>query len=105
MASVNLEELSLDELKQLQKDVSKAIETFEARRKKEARAAAEAVVREMGFSLSEVADAPTSKRSKGVPKYQHPENSELTWTGRGRKPAWFIEAVEAGKSPEDLLIK
>ncbi len=33
-----------------------------------------------------------------APKYRHPENTEITWSGRGRKPAWIVEGLEAGKS-------
>lgn len=27
-------------------------------------------------------------------KYRHPENPELTWSGRGREPKWLAEARE-----------
>ncbi|MDZ7709485.1 MAG: H-NS histone family protein [Roseovarius sp.] len=39
-----------------------------------------------------------------MPKYRHPENPTLTWTGMGRKPGWFIEALDAGMSKEDLKV-
>ncbi|MFV1841318.1 MULTISPECIES: H-NS family nucleoid-associated regulatory protein [unclassified Phaeobacter] len=103
MADINLEKLSLDELKQLEKDVAKAIKSFEARRKEEARAAAEAVAQEMGYSLNELT-AVKGGKPVSAPKYRHPENPALTWSGRGRKPKWFIEALDAGKSADDLLI-
>ncbi|MFW2590249.1 H-NS family nucleoid-associated regulatory protein [Sagittula sp. SSi028] len=98
----DLENMSLDELKQLEKDVSKAIKSFETRRKAEARAAAEAVARDMGFSLAELTEG---AKTKGAPKYQHPENPELTWTGRGRQPKWFIEAIENGKTADELAVR
>lgn len=105
MASIDLSKLDLDELKQLQKDVEKAVKNFEARRKQEALAAAEATAREMGFSLSELmGDAPKGKGAANPPKYRHPENQEVTWTGRGRQPAWIKEGLEAGKSLDDFLI-
>ncbi|MDZ4066259.1 MAG: H-NS histone family protein, partial [Tabrizicola sp.] len=37
-------------------------------------------------------------------KYRHPENAALTWSGRGRKPNWFIDALVDGTEPEDLAI-
>lgn len=37
-------------------------------------------------------------------KYKHPENPELTYSGRGRKPGWFVEYIENGGKEEDLLI-
>jgi DNA-binding protein H-NS len=39
-----------------------------------------------------------------LPKYRHPQNSTLTWTGMGRKPKWYIKALESGYDKEDLKI-
>jgi DNA-binding protein H-NS len=71
--------------------------------RKEALAALEATAGEHGFALSELVDGAKTK-SKSPPKYRHPENAELTWSGRGRKPKWFSELPEAGRTPEDLEI-
>lgn len=105
MAAINLDKLTLEELKQLQKDVGKAIKGFETKRMKAALAAAEAAAREHGFSLSNLADASKGKpKAASPPKYKHPENPSITWSGRGRKPAWFLAAIEAGTPENDLLI-
>jgi DNA-binding protein H-NS len=48
--------------------------------------------------------AQPTKRPQAEPKYRHPENAELTWTGHGRKPGWIAEALEAGKSLDDFAI-
>lgn len=101
----DLNSYSLNELKQLRKDVEKAISTFEERQRKEAKAALAAKAKEMGFSLNELTGDQKTTRSKLPPKYQHPENPEKTWTGRGRQPGWFKKALAAGKSPEDMEIK
>jgi hypothetical protein len=50
MAEYDLEALSLGELKKMQKDVAKAISTFEDRQKAEARAKVEALARDLGYS-------------------------------------------------------
>ena len=61
--------------------------------------------RELGFSFDELAEAaPTRKRATSAPKYRHPENAEITWSGRGRKPAWIAEALASGKSLDDFAI-
>ncbi len=105
MPAIDLDTLSLQDLKTLQKDVGKAIKTFEDRQRKEALAAAEAAAREKGFSLNELMGAATKPAKKSAPpKFRHPENPAFTWSGRGRQPAWFKEALEAGKAPEDLEI-
>lgn len=105
MTEINLDTLSLSELKQLEKSVAKAITSFEDRRKAEARAKVDELARELGYSFEDLAEAAsTRKRSPSVAKYRHPENPELTWSGRGRKPGWISEALGAGKSLEDLAI-
>lgn len=105
MADLDLEGLSLKDLKQLQKDIVKAIASFEERSKAEARLKVEAFARELGYPLSELVNGSAkTARQSAPPKYRHPENATLTWTGRGRKPSWFIEALESGKAPADLEI-
>ena len=105
MADYDIEALSLTELKKMQKDVAKAIATFEDRQKAEARAKVEAVALDLGYSLAELVGTKTkSLRAPVVAKYRHPENPALTWSGRGRKPQWFVEALEAGKTASDLAV-
>ena len=104
---INLDELELKELKNLQKKVAIKIENFEQRNRVEALNAAKAIASEHGFKLEDLmGDAPAKQsKPKAAPKYAHPENPATTWTGKGRKPGWIIEHLEAGKSLDDLLIK
>ena len=103
--TINLNDLSLKELKELQSQVAKAIANFEDRRKKEALAELEEKARAMGFSLAELTGASTGrKRPPVAPKYANPANPSETWSGRGRKPRWFDAALKAGKSASDLEI-
>ena len=105
MPDIDLDGLSLRELKQLHKDIEKAIIGFADRQKAEARAKVEAFARELGFSFAELAGVDSKKtRAPAQAKYHHPENSSLTWTGRGRKPQWFIDALAAGKTAEELAV-
>lgn len=106
MGEINLNALSLNELKQLQKRISKTIDTFEDRQKAEARAKLEAVAKEMGYSLAQFGAAEVkAARAPAVAKYCNPEDASMTWSGRGRKPLWFIAAVKNGKTPDDMAIK
>lgn len=103
--SIDLESMSREELEKLRKDVDKALNTVEQRRKAEARLAAEASAREFGFSLDELVTTPVGpKRTKNPPKYRDPSDPKRTWSGRGRQPAWIKEGLAAGKSLDDFLI-
>lgn len=102
---MDIDNLSLKELKDLQSKVAKAISGYEDRQKKDALAKLEEKAREMGFSLAELTGVSgKKKRSVSAPKYANPANPADTWTGRGRKPKWMLDALAAGKSPEDLAI-
>ena len=99
---IDLNSLSLKELKDLQSQVAKAISGYEDRRKREALAELEEKAKAMGFSLAELTGSlPTRKRSPSVAKYANPANKADTWSGRGRKPRWFSEALAKGKKPDD----
>ena len=109
MADPNLDTMSRGELKKLAKDIDKALVTEESRRKAKAREEIEAKAREYGFTLEDLSAGGGGKKARTgaasqPPKYRHPENAETTWSGRGRQPAWFKEALEAGTSADDLLI-
>ncbi|MFN3844216.1 MAG: H-NS family nucleoid-associated regulatory protein [Paracoccaceae bacterium] len=105
MADFNLEAMSLKELRQLQKDLAKAVFTYEDRHKAEVRAKLEAIAKEMGYSLADLIGVEVkTTRAPAVAKYRHPEYAALTWSGRGRKPQWFVEALAAGKSADDLAV-
>ena len=41
---------------------------------------------------------------KGVIRFRHPENSGWVWSGRGRRPQWFIDWTEAGKPLAELEV-
>lgn len=104
MTDQDLEEMSLDELKSLQTRVNRAIESYEERRRKEARAALEAKAKEFGFSLNEITGAQKKTTGARPPKFRHPEDPTLTWSGRGRQPQWYKDALASGMTEEDLRI-
>lgn len=43
------------------------------------------------------------ERAATTPKYQGPDGK--TWTGMGRAPGWFNDALASGKTKDDLLIR
>jgi DNA-binding protein H-NS len=46
------------------------------------------------------------RRSTGsvAPKYRNPADPEQTWSGRGKRPRWFNDALKAGKKEKDLAV-
>ena len=44
------------------------------------------------------------RMAKVKAKYRSLENRKLTWSGRGRKPKWVQEWVDAGNQLDDLRI-
>lgn len=104
--AVDVNKMSKEELKSLIKDAEKALKTLETRRLAEAKKAAETAAKEFGFSLDELvgAQGKAKKGTKNPPKYQNPANPEQSWTGKGRKPNWVNDALDSGKSLDDLKI-
>lgn len=103
--AIDLDKMSLKDLKALQTQVARQIEDFEERRKRDALKEIEDKARSLGFSLEEILGAKQKrKRTPAKAKYANPANASETWTGRGRKPRWVEAALKAGKSLGDLTI-
>lgn len=102
---IDLDAMSLKELKDLHSQVAKAISGYEDRKKQEAIAVLEEKARALGFTLSDLVNAaPVRKRKPARAKYANPASPSETWTGRGRKPRWVEAALKSGKVLADLLI-
>ncbi len=100
-----LESYSLKELKKIRNDVEKAIINYEHIKLAEARSALSAKASELGYSLDEILGAvATRKRTPAKPKYQHPTQLGLVWTGRGRAPRWMVDLEISGKNRAEFLI-
>lgn len=110
----DLKGMTRKQLEKLLNDVKKALQSAQARDRREARKAAEKAASEFGFSLEELNEhAPKKSAAKRGPKkarkpskakYANPQDSKQTWTGKGRKPNWFIDATKAGIDPAAMEI-
>jgi DNA-binding protein H-NS len=70
-----------------------------------------------GFGISEgiealrpylpakAAKTPSSSGGPGQPKYANPADASQTWTGRGKRPNWFSEQLESGRTREEMEIR
>ncbi|GAB1378117.1 MULTISPECIES: H-NS family nucleoid-associated regulatory protein [Pararhodobacter] len=102
---IELESLSLKELKQLQKDVDAAITEFKDRERRKALAEVEAFARERGLTAADLTELSSKRtRKSAAPKYANPADPSQTWTGRGRRPRWVEAAFAEGKTLDDMAI-
>ncbi len=104
----DLQMLSVDQLSALKADVEKTIE-----HKKQQSTVIDqikAMALENGIPLESVLQELGSVRkssgakAKSAAQYYNPADPSQTWTGKGRKPKWIEEALEAGKALEDFRI-
>lgn len=105
---INLSELNEKQLEKLRSDIDKELGARSRQKLADARKAAEEAARKHGFSLQELVGGKARSKSSGkaaaAPRYRNPADESQTWTGRGRQPAWFKDAIAAGKSPDDMAI-
>ena len=104
---MNLEEMSLNELQQLQKNITRMIDSYQERAKRDALSKLQETAKSLGFTIEELLEIKSAKATRKSPeaKYRNPENPELTWSGRGKRPAWFASALASGVSLDELLIQ
>lgn len=102
--NLDLDKMTLKELRDLRAKLDRAINSFEDRKRREALNAIEEAAREHGFNLADLTGAKPRRSGTVAPKYVNPSDPTMTWTGRGRKPRWVQDNLEGGKQMEDLLI-
>ena len=61
-------------------------------------------MKEYGITLADLGQHQSNRRDRNPAKYANPYG-EGTWSGSGRRPKWFKEAIENGVSEEEMLIK
>ncbi|GLQ92301.1 H-NS histone family protein [Dyella acidisoli] len=72
----------------------------------------QALLKAEGLSFEDVFGAGASVRGGGkrrgtgsvAPKYRNPADPEQTWSGRGKRPRWFNDALKAGKKEKDMAV-
>jgi DNA-binding protein H-NS len=107
MPDFDYDALSLRELEQIQKDVTKAIDSYQSRKRKEAKAKLDALAKDLGFSSAGelVGNKPAKARKPMVPYYRNPDNHDEICGKPGRKPAWFQDCLDKGYTIEQLMIE
>ena len=106
---VDITNLSLVELKELERRIPKEIRRREVDERVKVRRELEALAQARGFSLNDVvAEARVTGRGgkRGVVsvKYRPPQQADLAWSGRGRKPRWVEAWLVNGGSLTQLAV-
>ena len=108
--AINLETLSPAELKALIANAQSQMQTAHGNHVKEVREKIERLLKNSSLTLADVYPTRGSKGAKApksvvAPKYRNPENGIQTWSGRGKRPLWFVQALKKrGTTAESLLI-
>ena len=105
---MELSTLSISQLRDLQQQIPAELKRRESQEKADALVKLRAMAKTLGFSIEELMEKEAKVKSpsggKVKVKYRHPENVELEWTGRGRKPKWVEAWLAAGNTIESLLV-
>lgn len=90
-----IENMSYKELLDLQKRVKAAISQRRETEQAQARRKILELARQSGLDVSELVGAKAPRKTKkAAVKYRNPADPSQTWTGRGRKPKWLVEALQ-----------
>ncbi len=67
-----------------------------------------ALIKAEGYIFDDIFGAARGKTKRVTtpvaPKFRNPANPAQTWSGRGKRPHWFNDALKAGKKEKDLTI-
>lgn len=101
--------LSVDELKHLQQEAEALIATKKDKAIQDAYQQIIDIASSLDLSVEEVLEYGAQKRKvttrKTVePRYRNYNNTEQTWTGRGKQPRWLVAELARGAKLEDFLI-
>ena len=105
--ALDISGMSEKELMKLKEDIDGEMKRREKSKLDDARKAAEEAAKKHGYSLSDIlgeGGRKSSKKPAAAPKYRNPDDPDQTWSGRGRQPAWFKDAVGKGRSAESMAV-
>jgi DNA-binding protein H-NS len=100
-----IDKLSYAQLLNLQQKIAVAITERKAADAQATREQLRAIAEKSGFSLAELFGGKRGgKRGPAAVKYRNPKDTSQTWTGRGRKPNWLVDAVKKGAKIDSFSV-
>lgn len=107
--AIDLDKLSPQELDELISAAGEKKRRLQRERIGEVRKKLIALARDEGYTIEELfgegrARVSGNKGRSVPPKYRNPADPAQTWSGRGKRPRWFVDALGTGRKESDLLI-
>ena len=101
-----VEKMSLKQIEALEARIADAKAAAVKEAKAEAKAKIDAILASSGLTIADL--YPAAHRGKGRAKasvkYQNPKDPSQTWSGRGRKPNWLVEALKKGAKQDSFAV-
>lgn len=104
---MDLAKLTVSQLQDLLQQIPAEIKRRESEEKTNVLNELRALAKAKGYSIEDLLAKEVKVKAVGSKvkvKYRHPQNAELEWTGRGRKPKWVDAWLAEGKALEGLLV-
>jgi DNA-binding protein H-NS len=102
--AIDVSSLSERQLKELIRKARGRMKNIDKEKIAKVKAKINAVLKSEGVTFAQVYGKKRGGKGKVAPKYRNPNGTE-TWSGRGKRPRWFLAAIKSGKKEKDLLIK
>ncbi len=102
---MELSKLTIEELKELMDKTKVELKKRELDEIAKAREEVLAIAHKIGVPIAElIGKRPRAALGPVAVRYRNPDDASQKWTGRGRKPKWVNDCIEAGKALDDLLV-
>ena len=105
-----VEKMSLKQIEALEARIADAKAAAMEEAKAEVKAKIDAVLASSGLTIADLysrvkqANGRGKGRSKAGVKFRNPKDPSQTWSGRGRKPLWLVEAVKKGAKQQSFAV-
>lgn len=102
---MDLSSYSRQDLIKLQRQLERELESRRRVDQRTARQEIRNIAEKYGMDVSELiggASARAPRGASGRSVYRHPQNPDLAWAGRGRKPKWVKEWEATGRPLDQL---
>ena len=103
---IGIDKASYKELMEARDAIDAALDKRKAEERAEIKRKIAELATESGFEVTELFGGKRGgRKAASEAKYRNPKDTSQTWTGRGRKPNWLVEAVGQGAKIESFEVR